>query len=125
VQNTRLQIPAVVANVTLTTLLLNPFITALTGPTGFVATQPYILVRHIRAVNTSTTTQYTVTCFYGTANTLAAIWSAAPVAASSYIDWYGELKLTGTSTSAGFLLWGGASNAAIYFNFDDAEIGFQ
>jgi len=125
-QNARITILPQAANTSTTTLLLDPFITALTGPTGFTFNQLYVLLRHIRAVNTSNSTQYTVTMFYGNANSLAAIWSAAPVAASSYLDWYGELKLTGTSASAGFgLLWGGASNAAIYFNFDDAEVGMQ
>lgn len=120
-QNTRVYIPPQAANTSTTTTLIDPTVTAVTGPTGWTCTQPYLLIRHIRAVNTSTTTPYTVTCFYGTANTLAAIWSAASVAASSYIDWVGEIKLTGGSTK----LYGGASNAAIYFNFDDAEAGLS
>lgn len=119
-QNKRIYIPPVAANTTTTTVIIDPTITAVTGPTGWTATQPYLLIRHIRAVNTSTSTQYTVTMFYGTANTLAAIWSAAPVAASSYIDWVGEIRLDGGVTK----LYGGASNAAIYWNFDDAEAGF-
>lgn len=119
-QNKRLFIPPVAANVTTTTLLIGGGMTTITGPTGFTATQYYILIRHIRAVNTSASTGYTVTMFYGTASTLAAIWSATPVAAASYLDWYGEIRLDGGVTS----LWGGASNAAVFYNFDDAEIGF-
>jgi hypothetical protein len=120
-QNKRLFIPPQVANVTTTTLLIGGAMTTISGPTGFTATQWYILLRHIRAVNTSAT-QYTVTMFYGSVNTLAAIWSATPVAGNSYIDWFGELRIDGTGSTIN--LWGGASNAAIYFNFDDAEIGF-
>jgi len=120
-QNKRLFIPPVVANVTTTTVLIDTTITAVTGPTGFTATQPYILLHHIRAVNTSNSTPYTVTMFYGTANTQVFAWSAVAVPASSYVDWFGEIRIDGGLTK----LYGGASNAAIWFNFDDAEIGFQ
>jgi hypothetical protein len=36
---------------TLTTNILNPNITSLSGPVGFTMTQPYLIVRHIRIVN--------------------------------------------------------------------------
>ena len=118
-QNRRIYLPPQAANTTTTTVLIDPTITSTAGSTGLgTIPQVYILLRHIRAVNTSAT-PYTVTMFYGTANTLAAIWSAAQVAGNSYLDWYGELRIDGGATK----LYGGASNAAVYYNFDDAEIG--
>ena len=120
-QNKRLFIPPVAANVTTTTLLIGGAMTTITGPTGFTATQYYILIRHIRAVNTVTGAA-TVTMFYGSSNTLAAIWATTPVAGFSYLDWYGEIRIEGTGSTVN--LWGGASAATVFFNFDDAEIGF-
>ena len=119
-QNRRIYIPPQAANVTTTTVLIDPTITSTAGSTGLgTIPQPYVLIRHIRVVNTSAT-PYTVTMFYGTANTLAAIWSAAQVVGNGWLDWTGELRLDGSATK----LYGGASNAAIWFNFDDAEIAF-
>ena len=104
-QNRRLYIPPQAANTTTTTVLIDPTITSTAGSTGLgTIPQVYVLLRHIRAVNTSAT-PYTVTMFYGTANTLAAIWSAASVPGNGFLDWYGELRIDGGATK----LYGGAS----------------
>jgi len=119
-QNRRLFITPVVATATLTTVLVDPTITSTAGSTGLgTIPQPYVLIRHIRVVNVAASGS-TVTMAYGATNALFFAWNVSPVAANSYLDWFGEIRLDGGATK----LYGGCSAITNWFNFDDAEIGF-
>ena len=119
-QNRRLFITPVVATTTLTTVLVDPTITSTAGSTGLgTIPQPYVLIRHVRVINTAGAGS-TVTMAYGATSGLFFAWNAMPVAANSYIDWFGEIRLDGGVTK----LYGGCSAITNWFNFDDCEIGF-
>ena len=81
---------------TLTTNILNPTITSLAGVVGFTMTQPYLLLKHIRIVNK---TAGAITCSFWLGATGAnvagteVIGQALSVAANSFVDWYGLLRL--------------------------------
>jgi hypothetical protein len=102
---------------------LNSTITTLTGGVGWVATQPYILLRHVRAINTGAVPA-TVSVFKGASGGSAAgteyMWSAKVIPANDSVEWYGEMRLD----SADFLS-GLASAANVTLNFDSAEVGFS
>ena len=117
---------------TTTTNVLNP--PTVTGGTGVAGTNTatYLIVRHVRVVNTTTAsisfamflgttgvnTQTTAFGFGGqaTAGALTAS-TGVPVAAGSYVDWYGQLRMD----TADFLV-GGASAAGLTFQAE-GEIG--
>lgn len=124
-QNKRLSIPPVALTATLATTLLEPGTTAETGNTGYTATKSYILVRHMRIVNT-TSGNLTVSLFKGAAATAAAgtefAFSGYQLGPNAFQDWYGELRLDGTATASA--LCGGASGLGVTLDIDDAEIGF-
>ena len=101
--------------------IINTAITSLAGPVGYTQTQPYVILRHIRIVNK---TAGSVTCsFYvgatgGSAAGTEVIGTALPVAANSYVDWYGQLRLD----SGDFLT--GLASAATSLTFEaEGEIG--
>jgi hypothetical protein len=102
--------------------LLNPAITSLSGPIGYTQTQPYLLIRHIRAVNKSGSAATVSTYKGATAGSAAGTeyaFNAVSIPANSYVDWYGEMRL-----DSGDFFTGLASAAtAITLNFDNAEIG--
>lgn len=102
--------------------LLNPGITSLSGPVGYTQTQPYLLIKHIRIVNT-TSGSLTVSLFKGATGGSAAgtefAYSATAVAANSSVDWYGLLRLD----SADFLT-GVGSSTGLTFNAE-GEIGLS
>src|SRR5437762_2502125 len=81
---------------TLTTNILNPNVTSVAGPVGFTMTQPYIILRHIRIVN-KTASAATCSFWKGATGANVAgteiIGQALSVAANSYVDWYGILRL--------------------------------
>src|SRR5882672_6466971 len=112
--------PVALSN-TLTTNILNPNVTSLAGPVGFTLTQPYIILRHIRIVNK---TAGAVTCSFWLgatgANTAGTevIGQGLSVAANSFIDWYGMLRID----AADFLV-GGASAATSLSIQGEGEIG--
>lgn len=112
--------PVALSN-TLTTNILNPNITSLAGPVGYTQTQPYLVVRHIRIVNK---TAGAVTCSFwlgATGGNVAGteiIGQGLSVAANSFIDWYGMLRLD----AADFLV-GGASAATSLTIEGEGEIG--
>ena len=101
--------------------LINCAITALTGPTGYTQTQPYLIVRHIRIVNT-TATAATFRMFVGASggNTAGTEFMGydTTVPGNSYIDWYGTLRLDSTD-----YLVGGASAATTLTFQAEGEIG--
>ena len=112
--------PVALSN-TITTNILNPAVTSLAGPIGFTMTQPYLIIKHIRVVNK---TAGAVTCSFwlgatgGNAAGSEVIGIALSVAANSYIDWYGLLRLD----AADFLV-GGASAATSLSIEGEGEIG--
>ena len=113
--------PVALSNVT-TTNILNPNITSLAGPTGFTATQPYIILRHVRIVN-KTAGAVTFSLWLGaSAGNVAGteiIGTGYSVAANSAFDWYGALPIE----AADFLV-GGASAATSLTIQGEGEIGF-
>jgi hypothetical protein len=112
--------PVALSNV-LTTNILNPTITSLAGVVGFTMTQPYLLIKHIRIVN-KTAGAVTASFWLGATGANAAgtevIGTAISVAANSFIDWYGLLRLD----AADFLV-GGASAATSLTIQGEGEIG--
>lgn len=112
--------PVALSN-TLTTNILNPNVTAVTGPVGFTMTQPYIVLRHIRIVN-KTAGAVTFSLWLGATGANAAgteiIGTGYSVAANSAFDWYGVLRLD----AADFLV-GGASAATSLTLQGEGEIG--
>ncbi len=104
---------------TLTTNLLNP--PTATGGTNGGSSSMYIVLRHIRVVN-KTAGAVTFSLWLGAtgANTAGTevIGIGLSVAANSYIDWYGMLRLD----AADFLV-GGASAATSLSIEGEGEIG--
>jgi hypothetical protein len=104
---------------TLTTNLLNP--PALSGGVNGLSGNTYILLKHIRIVNK---TAGAVTCSFwiGATGANAAgtevIGQALSVAANSYIDWYGYLRLD----AADFLVGGASANTSLSIT-GEGEIG--
>jgi hypothetical protein len=119
--NKALRFGPVALSATLTTNILNPAITSLSGPVGFTMTQPYLIVKHIRVVN-KTSSAATFSLWLGaTGGNVAGtevIGQALSVAANSAFDWYGMLRLD----SADFLV-GGAGTATALTIEGEAEIG--
>jgi len=110
--------PVALSN-TLTTNILNP--PTASGGTNAGSSSQYIVLRHIRVVNK---TAGAVTCSFwlGATGANAAgtevIGQGLSVAANSYVDWYGVLRLD----SADFLV-GGASAATSLSIEGEGEIG--
>jgi hypothetical protein len=106
---------------TLATNILNTALSALAGPTGYVQTQPYAILTHIRIVNKSGTSA-NASLFIGATGASAAgtefAFSAYPIAGNSYVDWYGRVRLESTD----FLTGGASSITALTFEAE-GEIG--
>ena len=112
--------PVALSN-TLTTNIINPTVTSLAGPVGFTMTQPYVLLRHIRIVN-KTAGAVTFSLYIGTTGANGAgtefMGTATSVAANSYVDWYGQLRLD----VADFLVGGASAATSLTFEAE-GEIG--
>lgn len=121
--NKIINIQPIALTTTLTTNLLNTNITALTGPVGLSATQPYLILRHIRITN-KTGTVATFSLWKGATGANAAgtevIGTGVSVAANSSYDWYGILRMD----SADFLV-GGSGTATALTLTAEGEIGFS
>lgn len=106
---------------TLTTNILNPAVTSLSGPVGFTMTQPYIVLRHVRIVN-KTASAATFSLWKGATGGNAAgtevIGQGVSVPANSYFDWYGIMRFD----SADFLV-GGSNTATALSIQGEGEIG--
>lgn len=106
---------------TLTTNILNPNITSLAGPVGFTMTQPYLILRHIRIVN-KTASAATFSLWLGATGGNAAgtevIGQGVSVAANSFVDWYGILRIESTQ----FLVGGAGTTTALSIQ-GEGEIG--
>lgn len=105
----------------LTTNILNP--PTLTGGTGLAGTNTntYLILRHIRIVN-KTAGAVTCSLWLGATGANAAgteiISQATSIAANSYLDWYGMLRMD----VADFLVGGAGTTLALTFNAE-GEIG--
>jgi hypothetical protein len=119
--NKIIRIGPVALTTTLTTNILNP--QTLTGgvTTGTSNTACYIVLRHIRISN-KTGSAATFTLYIGAtgANTAGTefMGTAQSVAANSYIDWYGMVRL-----DAADYLVGGAGTATALTLEGEGEIG--
>ncbi len=104
---------------TLTTNILNP--PTATGGTNAGSSANYIVLRHIRIVNK---TVGAVTCSFwlGATGANAAgteiIGNALSVAANSFVDWFGLLRLD----TADFLVGGASANTSLTIQ-GEGEIG--
>lgn len=103
--------------------IVNPNVTSLAGPVGFTMSQPYVIIRHIRLVN-KTGSAATATLYVGATGGSAAgtefLGTALSIAANSYIDWYGILRLD----AADFLT--GLASATTTITFEaEGEIGLS
>ncbi len=110
--------PVALSN-TLTTNILNPPTAA--GGTGAGSSAQYIILKHVRIVN-KTAGIVTFSLYLGaTGGNVAGtevIGTATSIAANSYVDWYGQLRLD----AADFLV-GGASAATSLTIQGEGEIG--
>ena len=90
------------------TNIINPALGSLSGPDGFTMTQPYIVIKHLRIVNTTTSETY-FSLWLGASGTNAAgtevIGSNVTVGGYSYFDYYGVLRLD----AGDFLVGGGGA----------------
>lgn len=95
---------------TLTTNLLNP--AAATGGVNAGSSGQYIILTHIRVVN-KTAGAVTFSLWLGATGANAAgtevIGNGLSVAANSYVDWYGSLRLDTTD----FLVGGASANTSL------------
>jgi len=118
-QNKTFRFGPVALSSTLTTNILNP--PTASGGVGAGSSSQYIILSHIRIVN-KTAGAVTFSLYLGAtgANTAGTevIGTATSVAANSYIDWYGRLRLD----AADFLV-GGASAATSLTIQGEGEIG--
>ena len=112
--------PVAMSNV-LTTNVLNP--PTLTGGTGLAGTNTasYLILRHIRIVN-KTAGAVTFSLYLGaTGGNVAGtevMGTATSVAANSYVDWYGMLRMD----TADFLVGGASAATSLTFQAE-GEIG--
>jgi hypothetical protein len=122
-QNKIIRFGPVALTTTTTTNIINPAITSLSGPVGYTQTQPYVIIRHIRIVNktgTAATCSFWLGATGGNAAGTEVIGQGLSVAANSYIDWYGLLRLD----SADFLVGGAGTATALTFEAE-GEIGLS
>lgn len=121
-QNKPFKLPPVALTTTLGTNILNCNVTSLAGPVGFTATQPYLILTHIRVSN-KTGSAATVSLWLGLtgANTAGTEWpwTGKSVPANDAIDWYGRAILT----NADFLVGGSGTATALTIEAE-GEIGF-
>jgi hypothetical protein len=105
--------------------LLNCNITSVVGPVGFTATQPYLLVTHVRVTNNDNAATHTVKLFKGATSGSAAgtevFWAGgATLSVAGWLDWFGTVRFD----SADFLT--GIADTASKVTIEiDAEIGFS
>lgn len=120
-QNKSFRFGPVALTTTLTTNILNTNVTSVAGPVGFTMTQPYLLLTHIRIVN-KTGSAATASLWIGATGANAAgtefAFQATSVAANSYVDWYGRLRLD----AADFLVGGAGTTTALSIE-GEGEIG--
>ena len=108
---------------TLTTNILNPAVTSMSGPVGITIAQPYVIIRRIRIVNKDSSAR-TFTLYIGAtgANTAGTefLGTAQSVAANSSYEWYGAKRMDSTQ----FLVGGASANTTLTIE-GDIEIGIS
>lgn len=101
--------------------LLNSGITSLAGPVGYTQTQPYLIIKHMR-VNNKTSSPVSLTLYKGATGGSAAGtefgFVNVSVPANSGLDWYGQARFD----SADFLTGVAGAATSLVLNID-AEIG--
>lgn len=120
--NKIVRIGPVVLSVTLTTNIVNP--PTLTGgvnpPSG--STNSYLVLRHVRVTNVTGTAATLTMCIGATGATASSSNSfmgfGLSVAANSYVDWYGMVRLD----AADFIVGGSGTATALTFEAE-GEIG--
>ncbi len=121
--NRVISVGPVALTTTLTTNILNCALNSVAGPVGLTLTQPFVILRHIRIVN-KTATAATFSLYKGAtgANTAGTevIGTGTSVAANSYFDWYGMLRLESTD----YLVGGAGTATALTFQAE-GEVGFS
>lgn len=109
----------VAMSATLTTNILNP--PTATGGTNAGSSANYLILRHVRIVN-KTAGAVTFSLWLGAtgANTAGTevIGQATSVAANSYVDWYGAMRLD----TADFLVGGASAGTSLSIQ-GEGEIG--
>jgi len=108
---------------TLTTNIINCAITSLAGVVGFTATQPYVILRHIRIVNktgSSATCSFWLGATGGNVAGTEVIAQGTSVPANQFLDWVGILRMD----SGDFLVGGAGTATALTFEAE-GEIGFS
>lgn len=91
------------------------------GAVGYTATASYVVLRHIRIVNiTATGSSFSlfIGATSGSASGTSFMGSATVVAANSFVDWYGSVRLASTDFLSGF-----AANANTLVITSEGEIG--
>ena len=121
-QNRPFRFGPVALSSTLTTNILNTGTGAMaTPPVGYTDMNRYIILRHIRIVN-KTTSAATASLWIDTTGGNNAgkefAYQATSIPANSYVDWYGLLRLD----AADFLV-GGAGTATALTIEGEGEIG--
>jgi hypothetical protein len=120
-QNKSVRFGPVALTTTLTTNVLNPGTT--TGGTGMPSNSNnlYFLIKHIRIVN-KTGNAATFSLWIGATGANAAgtefMGTTLSVAANSYVDWYGQIRLDASD----FLVGGSNTAAALTFQAE-GEVG--
>ena len=101
--------------------LLNPNVTAVTGPVGFTMTQPYLIIKHVRITNNDSAS-HTVSFWKGATGAHAGgtevFFANYALAAGAYQDWYGQMRVD----SADFITGSADASQKVTITFD-CEIG--
>jgi hypothetical protein len=112
--------PVALSNTT-TTNIIAPAAAGASGA-GYTATGTYIILRHIRIVN-KTAGAVTFSLWVGATGANSAgtefMGIGTSIAANSYVDWYGQLRLEGTN---GFLVGGASAATSLTLNAE-GEVG--
>lgn len=120
-QNSAFRFGPTALTTTTTTNILNPPTT--TGGVGAGTPNSYIILKHIRIVN-KTGGAVTFSLWLGATGANAAgtevIGQATSVAANSYVDWYGYLKVK----VADFLVGGASANTSLTIE-GEGEMGVE
>lgn len=118
-QNKTFRFGPVALSTTLTTNLLNP--PAASGGVNAGSSAQYIILKHLRIVN-KTASAATFSLWLGATGANAAgtevVGQGVSVAANSYVDWYGMLRLD----AADFLVGGAGTTLALTIQ-GEGEIG--
>lgn len=101
--------------------LLNPNVTSVAGPVGFTMTQPYLIIKHVRITNKDSaahTVSFWKGATGGSAGGTEVFWASYSLAANSYQDWYGQMRVD----SADFITGSADLASKVTITFD-CEIG--